>query len=201
MPELSVIMQSKFLRENAEEKLIRAVNSVLGQKQKCSYELIIIADNCPDTVRTIKENFGTEIRLFEFNDDKKKTWRTQARNVGLENAQGTWVVYLDNDDYYANNYLKALCNRLDPVYDWYLVNDLVYRKPGFKVRQVNMKFGYCGTANIIHKSTMRSRWPDGVGYGREDWRFINNLYAESRRYKEMDIAGYCVAHIPKQYEI
>ena len=210
IPEISVIMQSKFLRENPKEKLYRAINSVLGQKQKCSYELIIVADNCYPTFEAVQTEFQSyiddgKIRLFLLDDGIKRNWRTEARNVGLAHASGTWVVYLDNDDYYANNYLKVLCSRLDITVDWYLVNDLFYNKTTgqFKMRHVNMKQGCCGTANIVHKRKMGSRWPEGVGYGREDWRFIMNLNHESRKMKTLDVAGYCVAHWPGDngYEI
>ena len=206
MIEFSIIMQTKLLRQNAEEKLLRAVHSVLGQKTKCRYELIIVCDGCQKSYDAIVKEFAVEfkgenqrLKLYMIDGIKTNRWRSSARNVGISKASGKWILYLDNDDYYTNNYLKRLCE-LDPVNDWYTVDDLTY-KNGWNQRRCNLKLGHCGTSNIIHKRSMFSRWPEIASYGKEDYKFIQNLLHESKKYVSLSLAGYCVCHIPGQYEV
>jgi glycosyltransferase involved in cell wall biosynthesis len=201
----SVIMQSY----NPDvEKLHRAINSVLGQQCKCFFELIVIADNCEKTYNSVSENYLEEfnsprprIRLFHIsNDHKLKKIYSKGRNYGISVASGQWILYLDNDDYFTNDYLEQLSKLINGALDWFVVDDLVY-KDGWNIRRCNLRSGQCGTANIVHKSTMLSRWPDVASYGKDDWIFINNLKHESNKFRQLNVAGYCVCHIPNRYSI
>jgi len=190
------------------EKLHRAINSVLGQQCKCNFELIVIADNCEKTYKTVSETYLEEfnsnrprLRLFQiYTVHKLKKIYSAGRNYGISVARGQWILYLDNDDYFTNDYLEQLSKLINGALDWFIVDDYVY-KNGWNVRRCNLKSGQCGTANIVHKSTMLSRWPDVASYGKDDWIFINNLKRESNKFRQLNVAGYCVCRIPNRYEL
>lgn len=203
-------MQSKIATPEGVERLHRAINSVLGQRTKCLYELLVVADNCQTTWDEVSNTYADEfnsssprIRLFSVDNEKRyknKVYST-GRNIGINMARGAWCLYLDNDDYFANDYLQNLCKLINEAIDWYTVDDLVWDVNKWKQRRFNMRMSQCGTSNIIHKSSMGSRWPDVASYGKDDWIFINNLQKESKNFRSLNIAGYCVCHIPNRYKI
>lgn len=83
------------------------INSILKQTYK-NYEIIVIDDGSTDD--SIKE-------LERFNINPLKTNRLQAggaRNLGIENAKGDYVVFLDSDDYLSDEYvLEKLANTIN----------------------------------------------------------------------------------------
>ena len=204
----TVIMQSYITDDSRIEKLHRAISSVLGQITKVHFELLIIADGCDITFNEVSTAYKAEfdshkprLRLFKVSNDHKVKGKyySKGRNTGLSYARGEWVLYLDNDDYYTNDYLNKLSKYLNGAIDWFIVDDFTWVNYSWKQRRCNLKLSHCGTANIIHKSTMVSRWPNCTSYGRDDWSFISNLRHESKNFRHLDIAGYCVCNIPRKY--
>ena len=43
-----------------------------------------------------------------------------ARNVGGKKAEGEYIAFLDDDDFWPKNYLKNFINEVDKVYDCYI---------------------------------------------------------------------------------
>lgn len=206
----SIIMQSHITEPRREQTLRRAVNSVLEQTCK-EFELIIIADGCEKTAEIIKQDYehklevGT-IRLLTIEQaEKRKTqFSSVARNLGIDSAKHQYCMYIDNDDYYACNYIGRLFRYLqEHQHDWMLVDHYIYQQQlrQWKITRCNLKYGDCGTANIIHSRKMRSRWPVVASYGNDDWQFISNISHESKNMIHSSIAGYCVCHLPNNYEI
>ncbi len=54
-----------------------------------------------------------------------------ARNVGLDNAHGDYICFIDNDDMIASDYLETLYSYLytQPGYDWYAYQWYLDDKP------------------------------------------------------------------------
>jgi len=81
--------------------------SVLHQSFQ-DFEIIIVDDgSTDDTVNkldVLQEEHGAKIRyLFQENEERGK-----ARNVGIKNATGTYIVFLDSDDLMQENHLETL---------------------------------------------------------------------------------------------
>lgn len=88
---------------NRAELLERAIKSVLLQTYN-NWEIIIVDDNSTDDTKLVVE---------KFNDDKiryitliGKTGGAAARNVGINNANGEYVAFLDDDDEWLPEKLK-----------------------------------------------------------------------------------------------
>ena len=80
---------------NVENYLEQAVDSVLNQNYK-NWELIIVNDGSTDqTLKKAKSFKNNNIKVFS----TKNKGVANARNVGLKNATGDYVVFLDGDDY------------------------------------------------------------------------------------------------------
>lgn len=88
------------------EKYIgRCIESVIAQTYK-DWELLLVDDGSPDRSGTICDEYAQKdkrIRVFH----KENGGVSSARNYGLCQAQGEWVVFIDSDDWVENYYLEV----------------------------------------------------------------------------------------------
>src|SRR5574343_34912 len=180
-----------------EQKLVRAIDSVLLQSFT-DFELIVIADGCPATIfiaeRKQKEDSRIKIAVVERNG----LWSNNARNAGLSIADGEYIIYLDNDDYFGTDHLKIFAENINGE-DWVYSNDWMRHNDKWMERVTDVtQYGRCGTSNLCHASRLKLRW-DKPGYG-HDYHFIQQLRAfENNRH--IPTAQYYVCHIGGAYEI
>ena len=91
---------------NAAVYVEKCIQSVLNQTFT-SWELILIDDGSTDNSFDIIRNFAAgdeRIRAFH----QENSGPGMARNKGIENAVGDYVVFLDSDDYISENYFSLL---------------------------------------------------------------------------------------------
>ncbi len=86
---------------NREVTLERAIKSVLAQTHR-NFELIVIDDGSTDNTSLIIDRYSGKIRYFS----KLHAGVSSARNFGLEKSEGTWVAFLDSDDYWLSKKLE-----------------------------------------------------------------------------------------------
>jgi glycosyltransferase involved in cell wall biosynthesis len=73
----------------------RAVDSVLAQDFR-SRELIVVNDGSTDGTRAVLEGYGAAITVIE----QENHGMSAARNVAIRRARGTYVAFLDADDWW-----------------------------------------------------------------------------------------------------
>lgn len=83
----------------------RAVKSVLEQSYK-NWEVLLINDGSTDDVADLKNyiNGKSNIKLI---DVKNNMGASNARNVGIDNASGEYIAFLDSDDEFTKNKLEV----------------------------------------------------------------------------------------------
>ena len=82
---------------NLRGKLERCINSVL-QQTVINYELILVDDGSTDGSDKICDEFaGKDSRIKVFH--KENAGVSSARNLGLDNAYGEYITFVDGDDY------------------------------------------------------------------------------------------------------
>lgn len=91
---------------NTEKYLSKCINSVLHQTNT-DYEIIIIDDGSTDQSPIILDKYSEEYKNIKVIHQNNKGLGL-ARNTGLLNASGEYVVFLDSDDYLENNCLNIL---------------------------------------------------------------------------------------------
>lgn len=95
---------------NRKELLIRAIDSVLAQTFS-SFEVIVVDDNSTDGTWEWLSQFQNEQVTCLLNPKNKGA--CVARNIGIENANGEWVAFLDSDDWWDINKLQITKDYID----------------------------------------------------------------------------------------
>ncbi len=87
------------------------LESVAEQKYK-DIETILVLDHTEDDVNPLIEKYGEDIniKVFELED---KTGVSAARNFGMEQATGEYIMFLDNDDYMLGESLQSMVDAMD----------------------------------------------------------------------------------------
>ena len=101
-PLISVIMPVY----NVELYLPKAIESVLNQTYQ-RLELLLIDDGSTDKSGLICDEYAAKdkrVKVFH----KKNGGLSEARNVGLDNAFGEWISFLDSDDWIDPTMLETL---------------------------------------------------------------------------------------------
>lgn len=78
--------------------IARCIQSVLTQTYPY-WELLLVDDGSPDNSGVICDDYAAKderIKVFH----KSNGGVSSARNVGLDNAEGSWITFLDADDYW-----------------------------------------------------------------------------------------------------
>lgn len=91
---------------NVEKFLRRCLDSAFGQKFS-DYEVVAINDGSTDSSMRILENYQIEHPDLKIIHQENKGLGG-ARNTGIKNAKGDFLVFLDSDDYISANMLKTL---------------------------------------------------------------------------------------------
>ncbi|MCQ2173672.1 MAG: glycosyltransferase [Bacteroidales bacterium] len=103
-PKISVIVPVY----KAEAFLRKCLDSVVSQDYS-DWECILVDDGSPDCSGEICEEYAAKDSRFKV-FHKTNGGASSARNLGLDNARGEWIVFLDADDSFQSEYLKTIYN-------------------------------------------------------------------------------------------
>lgn len=92
-PLVSILMPAHY----SQDFIARSVQSVCDQTYK-NWELIIIADDLGDYENVLKEQGISDKRIKYASTRRKGGGPSNARNVGLDAANGDYIALLDSDD-------------------------------------------------------------------------------------------------------
>ena len=125
---------------NRKKTLGRAIQSVMNQTLS-PFEILIIDDGSNDgTEEWVKENFQNIKYIYQDNSGV-----SSARNIGIENAYGDWVAFLDSDDEWLPNKLYEQVKAIDsnPEMKFFHTNEIWIRN-GVRVNQMKKHKKYGG---------------------------------------------------------
>jgi len=125
---------------NREISLERAIDSVLEQTYR-NFELIVIDDGSTDNTVSIIRKFRKRIRYYS----RLHGGVSSARNLGLEKSEGTWVAFLDSDDYWLPRKLERQMQCLTENPRWLVLQtDEKWIRHGTVVNPMNKHRKYSG---------------------------------------------------------
>ena len=91
---------------NVENYINKCIDSIINQTFK-DWELLLIDDGSSDNSGTICDEYvcsDQRIKVFH----KVNGGVSSARNLGLDNANGKWVTFIDADDFISSNFIDGL---------------------------------------------------------------------------------------------
>lgn len=95
---------------NAQETLKKALESVINQTY-CNLEIIAIDDGSIDKSAVILDEMAkADCRIKVLH--KKNGGQSSARNLGLKNATGKYIQFLDSDDWLQTNAIECALNSI-----------------------------------------------------------------------------------------
>lgn len=113
-PQISIIIPVY----NSEEYLKQCLDSILSQDFE-AYEILLINDGSTDGSGEICEAYaGKDKRIRVFHQPNAGV--SNARNKGIEAAQGEWLTFVDSDDYIKEDYFGVLNQKTEA--DWLFLN-------------------------------------------------------------------------------
>ena len=91
---------------NVEKYLRSCLDSVLSQTYK-DFEVLMVNDGSTDSSGVICQEFAERDRRFHY-FEKENGGLSDARNYGIERAQGEYLTFIDSDDFLFEDYLENL---------------------------------------------------------------------------------------------
>lgn len=113
---------------NVEAYLERCVESIL-QQTYAHFELILINDGSTDSSGQICDHLASQyenIKVYHI----ENSGVSNARNMGIQLATGSWVTFIDSDDFVTQDYLATLASAVEGVNVGFAIAPLHHIKNG-----------------------------------------------------------------------
>ena len=91
---------------NVEKYLKKCIDSLIDQDEQ-DFEILLIDDGSPDKCGAICDEYANKdsrIKVFH----KENGGVSSARNLGLDNASGEYITFVDSDDAVTLNYVSSI---------------------------------------------------------------------------------------------
>lgn len=95
---------------NGERTIRQCIESVLNQSYK-NFEILVINDGSTDKTEVILRRFEPNNKVIIFNHHNCGV--SNARNIGIKNATGEYLSFVDADDYVENDFLQDLVDGME----------------------------------------------------------------------------------------
>lgn len=152
-----------------EKYLERCVNSVLNQTYE-NIEIILVDDGSPDNCPALCDEIAAKNNRVSV-VHKENGGLSSARLAGFEVASGTFVLFVDSDDYIANNMIEKLVNAIE---------------------QNNADLAICGYTTVVgqQSTTKLLDYQESLIDGKENVRDNYILPLIGRSYNKINIPGF-----------
>lgn len=115
---------------NRNEKLLKLLQCLQKQMQD-NVEVIVIDDHSDNPLKLDFPEWLKYIRLEE-----NSGGASVPRNIGLDNAKGKYICFIDSDDMISDNYLETIINKTKEEWDYCYIswksqkmNIIIYNEP------------------------------------------------------------------------
>lgn len=96
---------------NAEHHISRCLESILGQTYQ-NLEILVIDDGSTDGTYSIVKGISyrdNRVKVFT----QKNAGVSAARNLGVDNAQGKYMTFVDADDYVREDFIEKMAEHIE----------------------------------------------------------------------------------------
>lgn len=179
---------------NVEDYLEECIDSVLKQSYK-NTEIILVNDGSSDSSGDICASYSDNYTNIKY-IDQTNGGISHARNVGIENSTGEYLIFLDSDDYWGKDFLNSLVGLIkeDREVDYIFFRFKYYyevsgyfeeEKLDFNVDGLSKKPGILVLKEML-SSNLNIHWMVWKSIIRRDFLLENQLYFEvGRQYEDI----------------
>lgn len=139
---------------NASATLPRCLDSILAQRGITDFELLLVDDGSKDASAAICADYAardSRIRVLR----KENGGVSSARNLGLDKAQGEWVMFVDSDDVLLPTFGEI--NLAEFSEDMVAFPPLVVEENGEETR-LDKEESCCDFAPFVCTTILRAPW-------------------------------------------
>lgn len=138
-PRLSIIMPVF----NHKEMVATMIDSILANDYQ-DWELLAVDDGSTQDTLDLLKHYEEDSRIHIIQRNRAPKGAQTCRNIGLEMAQGEYVVFFDSDDYITPTCLKSRVEALEryPELDFMVFRSGIFCDGTFSPEPTNLTFGY-----------------------------------------------------------
>lgn len=196
MPKFSIIIPVY----NVEEYIKKCLDSVFAQTEK-DFEVIVVNDGTKDNSMDIVKNYDVKT----INQENKGL--SAARNRGVKEATGEYIIFLDSDDYIEKNLLQEIKKSLknDPdlvrfqIKEKYPDKEIKYEEIPFTGLTGEIAFTKISTYHFVEnawcyaikrKYYLKEKFEFKEGSIHEDFGLIPLIIIKAHRVNSISYIGY-----------
>lgn len=144
---------------NAGRTLARCLDSILSQAYS-DFEVILVDDGSTDESPSVCDSYesaDSRVRVFH----KPNGGVSSARNLGIDNAAGNWITFIDADDYVSPEYISAISRQVGKVKrNCLVVSDflVLHDADGMQKTEVRFENRVSTLQNLIHTRLWQNVW-------------------------------------------
>lgn len=179
---------------NAQNHIIKCIQSIKAQTFT-DFECILINDGSTDeSEKTIYNEIAEDSRFILLN--KQNGGVSSARNMGLKNAKGQFILFADSDDWVEPELLQEIKNNSEGhdiiQYDFYKVSK---GKNGEKKKEIHIKSDINlilqGEGAVVWKRAFSKKVLENILFdetlaGGEDYLFCSNVFLKCPQFYYLD---------------
>lgn len=142
LPKISIIVPVYKI----EKDISRCINSIIGNTYQ-NFELLLIDDGSPDNSGKICDEYAKKDRRIKV-IHKENGGVSSARNTGIREASGEYIMFVDGDDWIEENSFEILSKKIETldsdlfifgiVKDLYSNNKLIKSEINALVKEENL---------------------------------------------------------------
>lgn len=162
---------------NVENYIDNSINDILNQTYD-NFELIIVNDGSKDRTLSKIEKYN-DCRIKLYNQINKGV--SSARNIGLDNANGKYIIFLDADDRYEKNMIETLYKDIiRRNYDMSICNFFIEKENKVIKNKISYKYD-----TISSNKKFKDLLLESNSYGGYLWnKLIKKSIIENVRFRE-----------------
>lgn len=189
---------------NSENTIVRALDSVRQQTAKCNFEVVIVNDGSKDNSQKIVENYIVKYNNSKFDFkliNRKNSGVSVSRNIGVENAGGNLIAFLDADDVWHHQKIEICISvmqkkGLEFVYHLYEPEKVISK--AYNLTNTPLKFkkrflfalkNYIATPTVVMKKEVFAGFPLKINRCEDYCCWLDSIQNDKIYYVNLPLAS------------
>ena len=149
---------------NSDQYLYECIESIINQTYK-KLDILLINDGSTDSSLSICKSFKNKDKRITL-IDQKNSGVSSARNRGIMNAKGDWIMFVDADDYLNKDSIELALNNIKDDDYYYFFSSRINERKTIVLDNINKK------EKLIKEILMWNKY----NYDEFNSRVLNHIY-------------------------